>query len=307
MFGRTPHIIIVRHGESETNVQHVCGGWIDTPLTELGITQAHQVAKIIKQHRLHFDICVSSVLSRAVKTRDIILEDLNLVKKPKKKDSSAKDSQPKELTFKIPILSTWKLNESHSGALTGMTFQEVTDQYGADAIQNRFCIFDNAPPPVSVDSIYNPANDPLYANAEDRDQLPLGESLCSAWARAEPYWKSVIEKNILQEQKKSVLVVTHGNIIRAIMKYCENLTPEDGMRRRILPNCSILVYDYKKGNYINRQIYGDPEVMKKFKLNLKNKSNQQKADSNQQNTDQTQPSQDSNHNEDELNQEQNLV
>lgn len=281
MFGRTPRVIIVRHGESEANVQSICGGWIDTPLTELGINQAHQVARLIKLHRLHFDICVSSVLQRAVKTRDIILSDLNLLKKPKIKAMNDNEPQQNEISFKIPVLSTWKLNESHSGALTGLTFQEVTDKYGEDTIQNRFGIFDDEPPPIPVDSIYNPANDPLYANVENRDQLPLGESLCSAWRRAEPYWKEVIEKNILQEQKKSVLVVCHGNIIRAIMKYCENLTPEDAMRRRILPNCSILVYDYKKGQYKNRQIYGDAETMKKFKLNYKNKAGQNKTETNQ--------------------------
>ncbi|KAK8852410.1 hypothetical protein M9Y10_017384 [Tritrichomonas musculus] len=274
MFWRTPRIIIVRHGESETNVQQICGGWIDTPLTEVGIAQAHQIANIIKQNRLNFDVCISSVLSRAVKTRNIILEDLNLVKKSKKSEKND-NGQEDDLDFKIPVYSTWKLNESHSGALTGMTFQEVTDKYGPDAIQNRFSVFDNEPPPVPTDSSYNPANDPLFANAEDRDLLPLGESLCSAWKRAEPYWKNVIEKVFLQEQKKSILVVTHGNIIRAIMKYCENLTAEDGMRRRILPNCAALVYDYKKGQYINRQIYGEPEAMKKFKLVYREKKPKQ--------------------------------
>lgn len=290
MFGRTPRIIIVRHGESEMNIRNICGGWIDTPLTDLGVKQAHQTARIIKQHRLNFDICVSSVLRRAVITRDIILSDLGLIKKPK---ATELDGKPVEISFKIPVYSTWKLNESHSGALTGMTYEEVTDKYGPDAIQNRFSVFDDEPQLISTDSIYNPANDPLYANVEDRDQLPLGESLQMAWQRAEPYWKNVIEKEILQEQKKSVLIVTHGNIIRAIMKYCENLTPEEGMRRRILPNCAILVYDYKKGQYKNRQIYGDSETMKKFKLNYKVHSNTNESNQKQNKEDQN-PNQNNN-------------
>ncbi|OHT10340.1 2,3-bisphosphoglycerate-dependent phosphoglycerate mutase [Tritrichomonas foetus] len=249
MFARKrSRVIVVRHGESEVNVQQICGGWIDSPLTELGLKQAHKIADILSRHRLRIDFCVSSVLSRAVRTRDIILEDLGL-------------------TNKIPIHQTWKLNECHSGAFTGLTLTKAEEVYGKDALRNRFMIYDSVPPLVDLDSQYNPANDPKYADAEDRELLPRGESVEMAWNRVEPFWKNNIEP--LLSENKNVLVVCHGNIIRPIMKYCEELTPEVGMQRSVLPNCAALMYDFRNGKYENRQIIGDTDSLKGFKLSFR--------------------------------------
>ena len=242
----SPHIIIVRHGESDVNVKKICGGWIDSPLTDLGKRQAHQLASTLKDNKVTFDICVSSILKRAVETRDIILSDLNL-------------------SGRLPITETWKLNECHSGALTGYTMIEAAKKFGPEILKKRFFLYDSIPPLVSEKSPYNPKNDHKYDNVEDRHLLPLGESLALSWERAEPFWKSYIENQLIQG--KSILVVCHGNIIRAVMKYCENLTPEQAMERMIIPNCSALMYEYRNGKYENRQIIGSSQVLKTFKLN----------------------------------------
>lgn len=282
MFRKAARIIIVRHGESEANVSQLCGGWLDSPLTNNGIQQAHQLATTIMKNSLKFDVAISSLLSRSICTRNIILEDMNLRKSKQQMEVTDQNANSSDThidenirvlsipddEFKIQVLSTWKLNECHSGALSGLTLQEASDQFGQDTILNRFMVYDSVPPLVSDDSIYNPMNDPHYANVEDRELLPKGESIELAWGRAEPFWKSVIEDQLLK-QGKNVLVVCHGNIIRAIMKYCEKLNVEDCMRRRIIPNCMALIYSFKNGQYQNRKIIGDEIAVTKFKLTYK--------------------------------------
>ena len=236
-------LTIIRHGQSEANLQKFLGGWLDVNLTPLGIEQAHLTGKLLKEQNLHFDLCCNSFLKRAKITRDIILKEI--------------DSQD------IPIYETWRLNEVHSGDFSGHALNEYF-KYDPSLIDKWFTTYDIRPPLFEEGGPNDPKLDPLYNGVEGHDQLPLGESFHDACLRLQPFWNSTIIPNL--QDGKSILCVSHGNIVRIIMKIVENLSPTQCMQRMVIPNCTAVIYYYNNGNFDNRKIIGSPEALRKYSL-----------------------------------------
>ena len=196
-------LVLVRHGESVWNKENKFTGWTDVDLSENGVKEATNAGMLLKENGFSFDIAYTSVLKRANDTLDYIL---------------------KELGIDIPIYKSWRLNERHYGALQGLNKDEMRKKYGEDKVKLWRRSYSVKPPLLSKDDDRYPGNDPRYNNLAD-DELPLGECLKDTVERVIPYWKSDIKKSLLEG--KNVIVVAHGNSLRALVKYLENISDED--------------------------------------------------------------------------------
>lgn len=237
-------ITLVRHGQSESNACKKFGGWLDVPLTNLGIEQAHQTGKMLKKNNIQFDICCTSFLQRAKITRKIILDEIN---------------QPN-----IPVFETWRLNEVHSGAFSGNYIDDLDLHFTPGLMSKWASIYDFRPPFFEEGGIHDPKLDPMYKDVEGHDQLPLGESFDDACKRLQVFWDSTIIPNL--SQGKSILIVSHGNLVRIMMKMIENLSPEECMKRMVIPNCTAVIYPYARDHFGERKIIGSPEALSKYEL-----------------------------------------
>lgn len=196
-------VILVRHGESVWNEENRFTGWTDVDLTEKGVLEAIKAGQLLKEHNYSFDIAYTSVLKRAIKTLDYILEETDLLW--------------------IPVLKSWKLNERHYGALQGLNKQETAMKYGEKQVMIWRRSYDIPPLPITVEDDRYPKRDPRYKELTD-SEIPLGESLETTIARVIPYWEQEIIPQI--KAGKHVMIVAHGNSLRALMKYIENISNE---------------------------------------------------------------------------------
>ena len=196
-------LVLVRHGESIWNLENKFTGWTDVDLSENGIKEAHNAGKLLKENGYTFDVAYTSVLKRANHTLDIILEELGL---------------------DIPINYSWRLNERHYGALQGLNKDETREKYGADQVLLWRRSVDVKPPELSLDDPRYPGNDEKYKDLT-QDQLPKTENLIDTIERVMAYWNSNIKKD-LQEGKR-VIIAAHGNSLRGLIKYLDNLTDEE--------------------------------------------------------------------------------
>ncbi len=192
-------LVLVRHGQSVWNLENKFTGWTDVSLSSKGIEEAKNAGKLLKQKHYVFDIAFTSVLCRANKTLEYILEEMGL---------------------SIPVVKTYKLNERHYGALQGLNKKDTAIKYGEEQVHIWRRSYNVRPPLLSFDDPRAPKNDPLYKDIDEKD-LPLGESLEDTVHRVIPFY----EKNIVPylKDKKNVLLVAHGNSIRALVKFLENL------------------------------------------------------------------------------------
>lgn len=191
-------LILMRHGQSEANYQNIFTGWLDFPLTEVGVKQAHRVGQLLLQENIHFDAAFTSVLSRGILSTTIVLEDLH--------------------QLAIPVTKSWRLNERHYGAWQGLNKAELATIYGAEELEKRRRSFKIAPPVATTK-----LSDRRYQNA-GQDIVPLTESLADTLVRVLPLWQDQIAPLLLAD--KNVLIVTHGNTMRALMKYIESISDE---------------------------------------------------------------------------------
>lgn len=197
-------LVLVRHGESEWNLQNRFTGWIDVDLTEKGVSEAKSGGKALKDAGLKFDVAFSSYQKRANKTLNYILEEID--------------------QLYLPVFKSWRLNERHYGALQGLNKAETAKKYGDDQVLIWRRSFDVAPPAIDKSSEYYPKSDRRYADLTD-EEAPLGESLKDTIARVLPYWHSDISKSL--KEGKNVIVAAHGNSLRALIKYLLNISDED--------------------------------------------------------------------------------
>ncbi|MGB9694779.1 MAG: 2,3-diphosphoglycerate-dependent phosphoglycerate mutase [Caldisericaceae bacterium] len=197
-------VVFVRHGESEWNKENRFTGWTDVDLSQKGLDEAHFAADLLKKQGLTFDISFTSVLKRAIKTLWIMLEDLDLMW--------------------IPEFKSWRLNERHYGALQGLNKIEMVKQYGEEQVLIWRRSYDVPPPKLEPSDPRNPAFDSRYSDLTT-NELPLSESLKDTLARAVPYWENVIVPKI--KEGKRVIVSAHGNSLRAIVKYIDNVSNEE--------------------------------------------------------------------------------
>ena len=197
-------LVLIRHGESAWNLENRFTGWKDVDLSPKGIEEAKAAGKILKEMNLVFDVAYTSYLKRAIKTLNIVLEEMD--------------------ELYIPVYKSWRLNERHYGALQGLNKAETAKKYGDEQVHIWRRSFDIAPPSIDKDSEYYPKSDRRYADLPD-SQIPLGESLKDTIARVLPYWHSDISKSL--QEGKNVIVAAHGNSLRALIKYLLNISNED--------------------------------------------------------------------------------
>ena len=203
-------LVLVRHGQSIWNLENRFTGCTDVELSENGIKEAKEAGIVLKQKGFTFDIAFTSVLKRANDTLNYILEELDL-----------KD---------IPINYSYKLNERHYGALQGLNKDETRKKYGENQVLLWRRSADVRPPSLTKDDLRYPGNDPKYSNLKE-SELPLTENLIDTIKRVVEYYNSDIKKEL--EQSKKVIIVAHGNSLRGLMKYLDNLTDEEVIKLEI--------------------------------------------------------------------------
>ncbi|HEM56392.1 MAG TPA: 2,3-diphosphoglycerate-dependent phosphoglycerate mutase, partial [Thermodesulfobium narugense] len=197
-------LVLLRHGESIWNKENRFTGWTDVDLSERGIEEAHFAAKLLKEQGYIFDVAFTSFLKRAIKTLWIVLEDLDLMW--------------------IPEYKHWRLNERHYGALQGLNKGEMSKKYGEEQVLLWRRSYDVPPPPLDKDDPRNPRFDPKYKDLKD-DEIPLSESLKDTLNRVLPYYHSTIAPMV--KEGKRVIISAHGNSLRALVKYLDNISDEE--------------------------------------------------------------------------------
>ena len=202
-------LVLLSHGESEWNKENRFTGWTDVDLSEEGIKEAENAGKLLKEKGFTFDISFTSVLKRATKTLDIVLKEMNL---------------------DIPVHYSYRLNERHYGALQGLNKDEMRKKFGEEQVHIWRRSYDVRPPKLTKDDERYPGNDPKYKDLTP-EELPLTECLKDTLERVLPYYNNEIKKHL--ENKENVLVVAHGNSLRSIIKYLENISDEDIMNVEI--------------------------------------------------------------------------
>jgi 2,3-bisphosphoglycerate-dependent phosphoglycerate mutase len=212
-------IVLIRHGQSVWNLENRFTGWTDVDLSENGYQEAKKAGEILKKHDYNFDIAFTSLLKRAIKTLHIILEDLD--------------------HLWIPEYKSWHLNERFYGALQGLNKAETAAQYGADQVYKWRRDPDEEPPQITKDDERFPGNDLRYQLLKP-EELPLTENLSDTIARVLPYWNETIVPAISRNEK--VIIAAHGNSLRALIKYIDNLSNEEVIALEI-PTGVPLVYE----------------------------------------------------------------
>ena len=221
-----PTLVFARHGLSEWNKLNQFTGWVDVDLAPEGTEEAIVAGKKIKEANIEFDIAYTSVLKRAIKTCDYILEYSD--------------------QLWVPVVKSWRLNERHYGALQGLNKQDTRKKYGDEQVHIWRRSYDVLPPLAEVES------DRRYADLDPRD-VPRGENLKVTLERALPFWQDQIAPALLDN--KTVLVAAHGNSLRALAKHIEGISDEDIMDLEI-PTGTPLVYE----------LNNDLQVIKKYYL-----------------------------------------
>lgn len=212
-------LVMVRHGQSLWNLENRFTGWTDIDLSENGVKEAQEAGRLLKANGYTFDEAFTSVLTRANHTLNLILEQLG--------------------ETEIPIHYSWRLNERHYGALQGLNKDETRQQYGAEQVHIWRRSADVRPPSLTKEDPRYPGNDPKYKDLTP-EQLPLTEHLLDTVDRAVEYWNSDIKPTLLSGKK--CIIAAHGNSIRALVKYLENIGTEEIMSVEI-PTGKPLVYE----------------------------------------------------------------
>lgn len=232
-------LVLIRHGESQWNLENRFTGWHDVDLTEAGVAQAKNAGKMLKEAGFEFDLCYSSVLLRAIKTLNLALEEMG--------------------QHYLPVERHWRLNERHYGGLTGLDKAETAAKHGEDQVKIWRRSFDVPPPAVDLDSEHFPGHDDRYSHV-DPEILPRAESLKLTIERVLPYWHDVIRPSI--QDGKRVVIAAHGNSLRALVKYLDGMSEEEVLELNI-PTGVPLVYELDENlKPISKEYLGDPAAIK---------------------------------------------
>jgi 2,3-bisphosphoglycerate-dependent phosphoglycerate mutase len=233
-------LVLLRHGQSTWNLENRFTGWTDVDLTPQGHTEAHAAAKLLKDGGFTFDLAYTSVLKRAIRTLWVVLDDMDLMW--------------------IPVHRDWRLNERHYGALQGLNKAETAAKYGEDQVKIWRRSYATPPPALDRDDPRFPGSDPRYANLTASD-VPLSESLADTVTRFLPAWHETIAPLVAAGQK--VIVVAHGNSLRALVKYLDGVSDEAIVELNI-PTGVPLVYELDSGLKPIRHYYlGDEQAVKR--------------------------------------------
>lgn len=209
-------LVLVRHGQSEWNLQNKFTGWVDVDLSEKGYAEAKHAGEILKDHGLEFDKAYTSVLKRAIKTLNIILEESD--------------------QLWLPTVKSWRLNERHYGALQGLNKAETAEKYGDEKVHIWRRSYDTLPPLMNADDELSQMNDRRYL----KDVVPMAENLKITLERVMPILQDQIEPDL--RDGKNIIIAAHGNSLRALTKHLEGISDEDIMGLEI-PTGSPIIYE----------------------------------------------------------------
>lgn len=233
-------LVLIRHGESEWNKSNLFTGWTDVDLTEKGRMEARNAGELLKKDGYTFDVAYTSVLKRAIRTLWMVLDEMDLMW--------------------IPVIRDWRLNERHYGALQGLNKAETAAKYGEDQVKIWRRSYNIQPPALEPTDARFPGHDPRYANLKP-EELPKSECLEDTVARFLPAWHEVIAPKILEGKK--VVIVAHGNSLRALIKYLDNVSEEEIIALNV-PTGVPLVYELDSDlKPINHYYLGDQEAIQK--------------------------------------------
>lgn len=233
-------LVLVRHGESMWNKENRFTGWIDIDLSDKGIEEAKNAGKVLKKEGYTFDMAFTSVLKRAIRTLWIILDEMDLMW--------------------IPVVRSWRLNERHYGALQGLNKKEMAQKHGEEQVHIWRRSYDIRPPMLEKTDPLFPGNDPRYRGISP-ELLPQAECLKDTVERVAPYFEGVIAPAI--KDGKKILIVAHGNSIRGLVKYLDDISDKDIVELNI-PTGIPLVYELDTALKPIKSYYlGDPEEVKK--------------------------------------------
>jgi 2,3-bisphosphoglycerate-dependent phosphoglycerate mutase len=231
-------LVLLRHGESIWNRENRFTGWTDVDLSEHGCEEARRAGRLLKESGYTFDVAYTSVLRRAVKTLWLALEQMDLMW--------------------IPIHNSWRLNERHYGALQGLNKAETAQKFGEEQVLAWRRSYDTPPPALTADDPRHPGNDPRYASLS-KAEFPLTECLKDTVARFLPYWHETIAPAV--RSGKRVVIAAHGNSLRALVKYLDDMSDEDIVALNI-PTAIPLVYELDGAlKPIRHEYLGDPSMV----------------------------------------------
>jgi len=233
-------LVLVRHGQSTWNLENLFTGWTDVDLTEQGRREAVEAGRLLQEEGFRFDLAFTSVLKRAIRTLWIVLDEMDLMW--------------------IPVERSWRLNERHYGALQGLDKAATVEKHGAEQVKIWRRSYDIPPPPLAQDDERHPRFDPRYATL-DAAEIPATESLKDTLARVLPYWDSRIAPEL--RAGRDVLVVAHGNSLRALVKMLDGMSDREIVEFNI-PTGVPLVYEFDDAlrPAKPRRFMGDPEAIR---------------------------------------------
>jgi len=233
-------VVLLRHGESTWNKENRFTGWTDVDLSGKGREEAKKAGIVLKKEGLVFDVAFTSVLKRAIRTLWMALEEMDLMW--------------------IPVYNSWRLNERHYGALQGLNKSETAEKFGEEQVLIWRRSYDVPPPKLEPDDSRSAKGDPRYSDMDPKD-IPLTECLKDTVTRFLPYWHETIAPTV--KSGKRVIVAAHGNSLRALVKYLDNVSDEEIVGLNI-PTGMPLVYELDKDlKPIKHYYLGDPEEVKK--------------------------------------------
>ena len=245
----TRTLVLLRHGQSQWNLENRFTGWVDVDVTALGLDEARKAGQLMKDEGLRFDVAHTSVLRRAIRTLWITLDGLD--------------------QMWIPVKNSWRLNERHYGALQGLNKAETAKKFGDEQVKIWRRSYATPPPPLDPGDERHPGRDPRYARLP-KDLLPLTESLKDTVARFLPYWHDQVVPDVLAGRR--VLIAAHGNSLRALVKHLDGVS-EDAIVELNIPTGIPLVYELDQDlRPIRSRYLGDPEAAKRAAEAVANQS-----------------------------------
>jgi 2,3-bisphosphoglycerate-dependent phosphoglycerate mutase len=232
-------LVLIRHGESEWNKENKFTGWTDVNLSKKGVSEAKNGGKLLKSEGFEFDIAFTSVLKRAIKTLNFVLDEMD--------------------QDWIPVIKDWRLNERHYGALQGLNKAETAEKHGDEQVKIWRRSYDIQPPALTEDDERYAGKDRRYSNLS-KEELPLTECLKDTVERFLPLWHEKIAPTI--KEGKKVIIAAHGNSLRALVKYLDNVSEEEIVSLNI-PTGTPLVYELDENlKPIKHYYLGDQEAIK---------------------------------------------
>lgn len=238
-------LVLLRHGESQWNLENRFTGWVDVDVTESGAAEASNAGRLLREANITVDEAFTSLQKRAIKTLGLALEEMD--------------------QLWIPVTKSWRLNERMYGDLQGMNKAETTEKFGEEQVTQWRRSFDVPPPPIADDSPFHPKLEAKYASVP-RKEMPKAESLQLTIRRVLPFWRSAIAPEL--KQGKKVMIAAHGNSLRALVKYLDNI-PDDKIVKLNIPTAVPLVYKLNRrlkpiplpdhADGLSGRYLGDPE------------------------------------------------